>query len=232
MTEFIDAEEVDESDYDCDEGSVIMNFQHLQLKWETDNVNHDTMKQKEEECMITRSWAWLRQGQASGKYSDTYILLDNGSTCLVIKNEDIVIDIVKSETIMRAITNGGHQDSDHKGILPGFFKVWINKRSLLNILAMGGVRKNFRVTMDTDVEVAINVHMKNWQTLKFKEIESGLYMFYLIIKDKHIKSKVREYSVLTLVSANKSNFTRHEIQMTDSARDLYRRMDGQDTRST
>ena len=54
MTEFIDAEEVEESDYDNDEGSVIMNFQHLQLKWKTDNAKHDIMKQKKEGRMITR----------------------------------------------------------------------------------------------------------------------------------------------------------------------------------
>ena len=32
IQEFIDTEEVDDDDYDSDEGSVIMNFQHVQIE--------------------------------------------------------------------------------------------------------------------------------------------------------------------------------------------------------
>eukprot|EP00560_Eucampia_antarctica_P002334 CAMPEP_0197833092 /NCGR_PEP_ID=MMETSP1437-20131217/17720_1 /TAXON_ID=49252 ORGANISM="Eucampia antarctica, Strain CCMP1452" /NCGR_SAMPLE_ID=MMETSP1437 /ASSEMBLY_ACC=CAM_ASM_001096 /LENGTH=35 /DNA_ID= /DNA_START= /DNA_END= /DNA_ORIENTATION= len=31
--------------------------------------------------------------------------------------------------------------------------------------------------MDTDIEASLAVHMKNGQVLKFKEVESGQYMF-------------------------------------------------------
>ena len=86
------------------------------------------------------------------------------------------------------------------------------------------MRKHFRVTTDTDVEAAINAHMKNGYFLKFKEGKSGLYMFCPIIKDKHINDKVSGYSFLTLVSANISNFTRRKIKIADRAQALYRRM--------
>ena len=49
---------------------------------------------------------------------------------------------------MRAYTNGGHQDSVYKGYLPGFFEVWYNPQSMLNILSMKDVRKKYRITMD------------------------------------------------------------------------------------
>ena len=47
----------------------------------------------------------------SDKYSDTDILIDTGSTCSVFKNAKMLINIMRSKVIMRAVTNGGHQDS-------------------------------------------------------------------------------------------------------------------------
>ena len=70
---------------------------------------------------------------------------------------------------------------------------------------MRDVRKHFRVTMDTDVEASLDVHMKNGQILKFREVESGLYIFCPIIKTKHSSEKIRTYSFLTLVNCNKYN---------------------------
>ena len=79
----------------------------------------------------------------SRKYSDTNILINTGSTCSVFKNEHMLINIVKSRTIIPAIPNSGHQDSDHVGLFSGFFEVYFNPESLFNILLMRG-----RVIMD------------------------------------------------------------------------------------
>ena len=92
-------------------------------------------------------------------YDDTDILLDTGSTCSVFKNINMLIGVKRSMSTMRALSNGGHQDSTQMGTSPGFFDVWYNNKSLLNILSMKDVRKKFRVTMDTDIEPTINVHL-------------------------------------------------------------------------
>ena len=160
----------------------------------------------------------------SEKYADTDILIDTGSTCSVFRNNNILINIMRSGTIMRAVTNGGHQDSDHTGLFPGFFEVWLNKESLLNILSMRDVRKHFRMVMDTDVEAALNIYMKNGYILKSTEVELGLYIFCPIIKTKHSSDKISAYSFLTLINGNKSGFTRREVKMANRVRAIYRRI--------
>ena len=41
---------------------------------------------------------------------------------------------------------------------------------------MSDVTNKYRVTMDTMVDNCINVHLEDGNILKFKEVESGLYM--------------------------------------------------------
>ena len=110
------------------------------------------------------------------KYEDTDILLDTGSTVSVIKNHKMLINIEDKGRKLRAYTNGGHQDSTKEGDLPGFFKVWYNPDSMVNILSFRDVRRRFKVTADTSVENSICVHMEDGKVLKFKEMESGLYL--------------------------------------------------------
>ena len=77
---------------------------------------------------------------------------------------------------MHAYTNGGYQDSTQSGTLPGFFEVWYNPQSMLNILATCDVIKHFHVTMDSSIDQAIVVHFSDSINLCFTEIASGLYI--------------------------------------------------------
>ena len=72
--------------------------------------------------------------------------------------------------------NRGHQDSNKEGYFPSFFKVWFNPKPRVNILSFKDVRKRFRVTVDTAVKNAIRVHLDDGKVMKFKEVESGLYL--------------------------------------------------------
>ena len=94
-----------------------------------------------------------------GNYSDTDILLDTGSTMSVFKNKKMLLNVRKSKKVLRAYSNGGYQDSQNVGDVPGMFPVWYNPDSVLNILALCDVAKKFRVTMDTDVDNIIRVHL-------------------------------------------------------------------------
>jgi len=76
--------------------------------------------------------------------------------------------------------------------------------------------------MDNGVEACMNVYLKDGKMLKFREVEFGVYMFCFKVVNKHNQAKVGGYSFLTLVSKNKSNFTRREVKMPDEARCLYR----------
>ena len=132
--------EEDEEEYDSDDGSVYLNFQFNQMKMEQDGVRSNQMSHA---LSMTSTDKKLRK-----MYLDTDLLIDTGSTCSVFKNAQMLTDIKKSKTIMRTVSNGGHQDSRLTGMFPGFFRVWLNPDSLLNILSMSDVTDHFRVTMD------------------------------------------------------------------------------------
>ena len=157
-----------------------------------------------------------------GVYDDTDLLIDTGSTVSVIRCEKMLMNVTDNKRTLRAYTNGGHQDSTQKGDLPGFFRVWFNPDSRLNILSFKDVRKQFRITVDTSVENTICVHMDDGKVLKFKEVESGLYL--LSSTDKFSNQKISAYSYLTLVKANKSDFTKRQLKRADIARDFRRKI--------
>lgn len=73
--------------------------------------------------------------------NDLSILIDTCSTFSAIKDLKMVTDIKNSRRILRAVSNRGNQDHNKKASLPGFFEVWFNGDSKLNILAWVDVRK-------------------------------------------------------------------------------------------
>ena len=80
---------------------------------------------------------------------ETSILIDSGSNCSVFKNPDLLTNIRKRDELLRAYTNGGHQDSLTKGHYKDFFEAWFKSQSMLNILSLSKVSKRYRITMDT-----------------------------------------------------------------------------------
>ncbi|KAI2490729.1 Reverse transcriptase (RNA-dependent DNA polymerase) [Fragilaria crotonensis] len=65
----------------------------------------------------------------------SWILLDSQSTISVFRNADMLTNIRPSEHVLRAVTNGGHQDSTLVGDFPNLGKVWFNPQSIANILS-------------------------------------------------------------------------------------------------
>ena len=141
------------------------------------------------------------------KYTNTDILIDTGSTCSVFRNPNMLLDIKASKNVMRTVSNDGYQDSKLRGLFPSFFRMWLNERSLMNILAMSDVTSKYKVIMDSMIENCIDVHMGEGNILKFKEVESGLYMLMNKFSANLNKKKVSDYSFLTLVKSNKAKFT-------------------------
>ena len=133
----------------------------------------------------------------------------------------MLTDIKDTGTTMRALTNGGFQYSTEKGILPGFFPVWVNRESRMNILAWSDVRRKFRITADTEEGNHIVVHLSETNKMIFKEAGSGLYVYDLKPKGKNNKSKVSSYSFLTLVSANKDLYTDRQLKGAEQANKRY-----------
>ena len=134
-------------------------------------------------------------------YKDTDILLDTGSTFSVFKNQEMVLNIRSSYHVLKAYTNGGRQDSKQVADLPGFFTVWYNPKSMINILSWRDVRKKFRITADTTKGNFITVHLASNRKMVFEEVESGLYFFKNKVHEE-TDNKISGYSYLMLTKAN------------------------------
>jgi hypothetical protein len=108
---------------------------------------------------------------------NTWVLLDSQSTVSAFKNKNLLTNIRASPNNLRVHTNGSVQISSQKGTVKNFGYVWYNADSLANILSMAAVQKTCRITMDTSVEAAMNVHRKDGSMMKFPEYKSELYYY-------------------------------------------------------
>ena len=96
------------------------------------------------------------------------ILLDSDSTDSVFCNPNYVTNIRNAKETLKVLTYGGIMNSTQKCDVPYIGECWFNKESITNIIAMCDMRKKFRITMDTNKEAALIVHLPN-KTVKFKE---------------------------------------------------------------
>ena len=147
-----------------------------------------------------------------------WILLDSGSTISSVCNKDLISN-AKPVTPLTVYTNGGSQTYSVTGTLNVIpLEVYYDGSSIANILSLSEICKNFRVTMDSDTEHAITVHLTNTHLMKFTRCSSGLYFY----DTRGIDTVVPElpYSLLTTVKANKEFFSPREIERADKARFL------------
>jgi hypothetical protein len=153
---------------------------------------------------------------------ENWILLDSQSTISVFRNPKMLTNIRTSDRVLRAITNGGHQDSHMVGTFPNLGEVWFNPESIANILSLAAVRKVCRVTMDSAGEPTINVHRLDGTIMQFVEHESGLYIYSA--NNNNINNQVTGYTMISTVAEQKKLFSTREIQSADNARALYRKL--------
>jgi hypothetical protein len=160
----------------------------------------------------------LAQAHAPGLHKE-WILLDSQSTVLVFKNASMLTNIRRSPHVLRAMTNGGHQDSTFHGNFPNLGSVWYNSKSLANILSLSKVRKVCCVNMDTGNENAMCVHQLDGSIMKFVKHDSGLYVFLPNTNDT-----VTGYNLVSTIGENKRMFTQRKIRDADTAGELYRKL--------
>ena len=86
----------------------------------------------------------------------------------------------------------------------GGLTVWYNPNCLANILSLAIVSDAYRVTLDTEIENALQVHISEHHVIKFHRVNSGLYAFDANSVDM---SKLRTaFSFLSTVASNKQQF--------------------------
>ena len=165
----------------------------------------------------------MAQANASS-IDPAWILLDSQSTISVFKNPTMLTNIRRSAHTLRALTNGGHQDSNMVGDFPNLGVVWYNPESIANILSLADVRKVCRVTLDTSSEPALCVNRFDGSVMKFTEHDSGLYVFDSATHKVLSSERVNAYTMVSTVAQQKKMFSRRQIEAADTARELYRKL--------
>ena len=171
---------------------------------------------------LTQFGFMMAQARAS-QIDPTWILLDSQSTISVFNNASMLSNIRPSNHTLRALTNGGFQDSTQVGDFSNLGEVWYNPDSIANILSLSDVRKICRVTLDTSTEPALCVHRLDGTVMKFLEHDSGLYV-YESADRKSTNANVTAYTMVSTVADQKRMFSRRQIAAADVARDLYRKL--------
>ena len=148
----------------------------------------------------------------------TWIMLDSQSTISVFNNKNMLHNIRRSPHVLRAITNGGFQDSNMVRDFPNLGEVWYNEASIANILSLSDETKVCTVTMDSSRSLSMDVQRKDGSIMRFVEHPSGLYVY----KGNESNDRVNSYTLLSTVAQHKQMFSPRQIQQADLARRLYR----------
>jgi hypothetical protein len=164
-----------------------------------------------------------------------FVLLDSDSSISIFNNASMLNDIHNVDTPLVLQSNGGgHQVTSQMGSIENFGKVWYNPESIANILSLSDVRKARHVTMDSNKDAALHVHLLDGSGyLRFKEHESGLYLhdttdgkttYDKATTTPNTNDEINGYSYLQTVANNKKGFTKRQITAADNARELYRKL--------
>ena len=102
------------------------------------------------------------------------VLLDSDSTNTIFCNKEYVNNIRPAPKPLEIQTNGGIMKVNHICEIPYLGTQWFSKNAITNIISLADITKNYRVTMDTDKEKAMIIHLDN-RKIKFNEMPGGLY---------------------------------------------------------
>ena len=151
------------------------------------------------------------------------LILDLGSTFTSIKDQRLLDDVKKTNLPLVMKTNAGERRLKEYGILPGFKqKAWLDEDSIMNILSLAELIKDYRVTFNSKNENAFVIHVGK-EKIKFACSEEGLYYYKLPENFIKQRDKVESTGVqmVNTVNENKTYHTEREIKRATVARKLY-----------
>ena len=160
---------------------AINKTQMANIVQEKDNEDEKEVEPKKEKHI---GWARVHYMFAQDKTTEEedfernlkkLVLLDTDSNATIFCEREYVTDVWDVNESMGVGTNGnGQLISNQKCMVPDLGEYWFNADSMTNIIAMKDMTSKYRVTMDSAVEKALFVHMKN-TIVVFKQLENNLY---------------------------------------------------------
>ena len=105
----------------------------------------------------------LSQQSHGKKINENWVLLNSQSMINIFNNKLLFKSIrqCKKGESVRCFYNGGYQDTNEIGEVPGIGLVYYNPKSLANILSLSQIDSKYRVTYHSKAEKAFLVHGTN-----------------------------------------------------------------------
>jgi hypothetical protein len=150
------------------------------------------------------------------------LLLDSCSSEHLMCNKDMVHNIKQAPKQLDMASNGGNIVTQHQADMNKAGKVWFNKDAIANILSLGKLADKYRITFDSAVENAFNIHTEDG-IIKFQKNTANLYEHRPTMikrKNEHDNTAIVSQNHIQTVEENMKMFTPRQIQQAKAARDL------------
>ena len=96
------------------------------------------------------------------------------STNTIFCNASYISNMKNAKYSLEIQTNGGTMTVIQTCKIPYLGTHWFHKDTILNIISLVDLTKQYRITMDTDIEKRMTMHI-NQQKVKFCQLPGGLY---------------------------------------------------------
>ena len=153
------------------------------------------------------------------KHSDSrlpeqWLLMDSCSSKSIISNRDLLHGIHKAPQKLRVHCSAGSKILDQQAWFGDYpTPVWYDPGGPANILSLGEVMKQFRVTMDSEQEHSINMYTTDGRLIKFTPLRAQIFSHELIVDPEQ-----HSWSFIQTVSGKQDYYTQREIGNADVAR--------------
>ena len=105
------------------------------------------------------------------------MILDTGSSIsATFMNPDFVCNIKTMDHPLMMSTNTETKTMNLQDNVKGFGHVWFNPNQIANIFGFSNLADNHRITYNSTIEDAFNVHINNF-IIKFEQTKDGLYAY-------------------------------------------------------
>lgn len=143
-----------------------------------------------------------------------WILLDNQSKTDIFCNSNYLTNIYDTDEQMTVHTNGGSLSTTQKGTFDGYGEVWYHPDAMSNILSVKNVKKQFRITYDSEGKDRFTVHKDNRQ-IHFDCSNNGLYFHDF---------NNRNITLVNTIEEKKEGFSKRQVEQAKLAKKLYHTM--------